>query len=84
MNVQAGLHLCCLHATKSVFLLPKPILCLSEPSVGAYPSDYIWDFRKLPFPSQLGKYFIKIWKISAKIHEIGKINVIFGSGMTSL
>ena len=25
-------------------------------------SDFIWDFRKLPFPSHLGKYFIKIGK----------------------
>ena len=23
-------------------------------------SDFIWDFGKLPFPSHLGKYFIKI------------------------
>ena len=34
--------------------------------------DLIWDFRKLPFPSHLGKYFITTGKISAKIHEIGK------------
>ena len=39
-------------------------------------SDFIWDFRRLPFPSQLGKYFIKIGKISAKIHEIGKIKKV--------
>ena len=45
-------------------------------------SDFIWDFRKLLFPSHLGKYFIKIGKISAKIHEIGKIKAIFGLGMT--
>ena len=32
----------------------------------------IWDFRKLAFPSHLETYFIKIWKISAKIPEIGK------------
>ena len=44
-------------------------------------SDFICDFRKLPFPSHLGKYFIKIWKISAKIHDIGKINAIFRLGM---
>ena len=25
-------------------------------------SDFIWDFRKLPFPSHLGKYFIKVGK----------------------
>ena len=47
-------------------------------------SDFIWDFRKLPFPSHLGKYFIKIRKISAKIHEIGKIKAIFGLGMTPI
>ena len=35
-------------------------------------SDFIWDFLKLPFPSHLGKYTIKIGKISTKIHEVGK------------
>ena len=45
-------------------------------------SDFIWDFGKLPFPAHLGKYFIKIGKIRAKIHEIGKIKAIFGLGMT--
>ena len=44
-------------------------------------SDFIWEFRKLPFPSHLGIYFNKIGKISAKIHEIGKIKAIFGLGM---
>ena len=39
-------------------------------------SDFIWDFRKLPFPSHLGKYYIKIGNISTKIHEIGKIKAI--------
>ena len=38
-----------------------------------YISDVIWDFGKLPFPTHLGKYFIKIGKIRAKMHEIGKI-----------
>ena len=47
-------------------------------------SDFIWDFGKLPFPEHLGKYFIKIGKISAIIHEIGKIKVIFGLGMTPI
>ena len=47
-------------------------------------SDFIWDFGKLPFPSHLGKYFIKSGKISAKIHEIGKIKAIFGLGMTPI
>ena len=55
-------------------------------SAGFYivPSDFIWDFGKLPFPEHLGKYFIKIEKISAKIHEIGKIKAIFGLGMTPI
>ena len=44
----------------------------------------IWDFGKLPFPTHLGKYFIKIGKIRAKIHEIGKIKAIFGLGMTPI
>ena len=47
-------------------------------------SDFIWDFGKLPFPEHLGIFIIKIWKISAKIHEIGKIKVIFGLGMTPI
>ena len=45
-------------------------------------SEFIWEFGKLPFPEHLGKYLIKIGKISAKIHEIGKIKAIFGLGMT--
>ena len=49
-----------------------------------YISDFIWDFGKLPFPSYLGKYFLKIGKISAKILEIGKIKAIFGLGMTPI
>ena len=49
-----------------------------------YNSDFIWDFEKLPFPEHLGIFIIKIWKISAKIHEIGKIMVIFGLGMTPI
>ena len=47
-------------------------------------SDFIWDFGKLPFSTPLGKYFIKIGKIRAKIHEIGKIKAIFGLGMTPI
>ena len=47
-------------------------------------SDFIWDFGKLPFPTHLGKYFIKIGKIRAKIHKIGKIKAIFGLGMTPI
>ena len=47
-------------------------------------SDFIWDFGKLHFPSYLGKYVIKIGKISTKIHEIGKIKAICGLGMTPI
>ena len=47
-------------------------------------SDFIWDFRKLPFPSHLGTHFIKIGKISAKIPEIGKIKAMFGLGTTPI
>ena len=47
-------------------------------------SDFIWDFGRLPFPTHLEKYFIKIGKIRAKIHEIGKIKAIFGLGMTPI
>ena len=47
-------------------------------------SDFIWDFGKLPFLTHLGKYFIRIGKIRAKIHEIGKIKAIFGLGMTPI
>ena len=46
--------------------------------------DLIWDFRKLPFPSHLGKYFITTGQTSAKIHEIGKKKTIFGLGMTPI
>ena len=38
----------------------------------------------LPYPEHLGKYFIKIGKISAKKHEIGKLKAIFGFGMTPI
>ena len=41
-------------------------------------------FGKLPFPSHLGKYNIKIGKISTKIPEIGKIKAIFGLGVTPI
>ena len=47
-------------------------------------SDCIWDFGKLPFPTHLGKYSIKIGKIRGKIYEIGKIKSIFGLGMTPI
>ena len=47
-------------------------------------SDFIWDFGKLYFPEHLGILIIKFLKISAKIHETGKIKVIFGLGMTPI
>ena len=47
-------------------------------------SDFIWDFGKLPFPEHLGKYFIKIGKISVEIHGFGKIKTIFVLGMTPI
>ena len=56
-------------------------ICLRSVTVT---SDFICDFGKLPFPEHLGKYFIKIGKISDKIHEIGKIKAIFGLGMTPI
>ena len=49
-----------------------------------YCSDFNWDFGKLPFPSHLEKYKIKIGKISTKIFEIWKIKAIFGLGMTPI
>ena len=56
-----------------------------KPKLGilAY-SDFIWNFGKLHLPSHLGKDFIKSGKISAKIHEIGKIKAIFGLKMTPI
>ena len=35
-------------------------------------SDFIWDFGKLPFPTYLGKYFIRIGKMRAKYMKLGK------------
>ena len=47
-------------------------------------NDFILDLRELPFLSHLGEYFNKIGKISAKIHEIGKIKANIGLGMTPI
>ena len=55
-----------------------------QPFLNESASDFIWDLRKLPFPSHLGKKIIKIEKISAKIHVIGKIKAIFGLGRTPI
>ena len=49
-----------------------------------YNSDFIWDFMKLPFPSHLGKYFIKIGKISDKTLEMGKYREFWGWEYDSL
>ena len=58
--------------------------CPDSQQISCIISDFIWDFGKLLFPTHLGKYFIKIGKIRAKIYEIGKIKAIFGMGMTPL
>ena len=60
------------------------MVCVKLRHLKMHFSDFIWDFGKLPFPVNLGKYFIEIGKISAKIHEIGKIKAIFGLGMTPI
>ena len=65
-----------------------PLKCISRREITTIvvnsESDFIWDFGKLPFPEHLGKYFIKIGKISAKTHEIGKIKATFGLGTTPI
>ena len=61
--------------------MPRMYLrCITRSTI----SGFICDFRKLPFPSHLGKYFITTGKINAKIHEIGKIKTIFALGMTPI
>ena len=47
-------------------------------------SDFIWDFGKLPFPEHLGKYFIKIGEISAKIYLKPKVTLHFELSNISL
>ena len=44
----------------------------------------LFGFRKVLFPSHFRKYFIKIGKIRAKIHECGKIKSTFRLGMTPI
>ena len=73
----------CDQKTPSISMI-LPVLMKLKKRVRDYDSDFIWDFGKLPFPTHLGKYFIKIGKIRAKIHEIGKIKAIFGLGMTPI
>ena len=62
----------------------KPLKYQRRLGLRIHYSDFIWDFGKLPLPEHLGKYFIKIGKISTKLHEIGKIKAIFGLGMTPI
>ena len=69
---------------QGLMLVPKHLVKYMRVSIGYLCSDLIWDFKKLPFPSHLGKYFIKIGKISAKIHEYGKIKTIFELEMTPI
>ena len=45
---------------------------------------FYFGFWEATFSYTSGKYFIKIGKIRAKIHEIGKIKAIFGLGMTPI
>ena len=59
------------------------VYCLGQKLISVC-SKLIWNFGKLRFPKHLGKYFIKIGRISAKIHEIGIIKAIFGLGMTPI
>ena len=51
-------------------VLDKKIELLLADQTERTSSDFIWGFGKLPFPEYLGKYSIKIGKVSAKIHEI--------------
>ena len=44
----------------------------------------IFGSNNIPFLSHLGKYILKIGKLSTKIHEIGIIKAIFGLGMTPI
>ena len=53
-------------------------------SGSVYAVILFWILGKLPFPSHLVTYFIKIGKVSAKIPEIGKIKAMFGLGMTPI
>ena len=46
---------------KSAYQYPKKkFFLISEPKHMLWVSDFIWDLGKLPFPTHLGKYFIKI------------------------
>ena len=88
----------CSDDTLNLYCLPQSLLIATWKVITVYTinihvhdiptkgedSDFIWDFGKLPFPTYLGKYFIRIGKIRAKIHEIGKIKAIFGLGMTPI
>ena len=71
-------------STGSLITMCLPLGALNLFVMTVISSDFIWGTRKLPFSSHVGKYFIKIGKISAKIHEIGKIKAIFGLGMTPI
>ena len=67
-----------LECLRAKFLMGKGMHKQNSPVIllgilGSYLFLHIW-----------GKYFIKIGKISAKIHEIGKIKAIFGLGMTPI
>ena len=83
-SVRPSVTFCFLNNSKShCWIFIKPCKHVHICKTNTF-SDFIWDFGKLPFLTHLGKYFIKIGKIIAKIHEIGKIKATFGLGMTPI
>ena len=50
------------HVNSSMYFSPFPpkdAETINRAQINIRGSDFIWDFRKLPFPSHLGKYIIK-------------------------
>ena len=41
-------------------------------SLDSWASDFIWDFRKLPFTSHLGIFLLKLGKLVLKYMKLGK------------
>ena len=74
-----------LNTRKSIFGVGKGSLadqhlyyCLLESIIYLNLQYFIWGFSKLHFSFTFGKNFINILKLSAKMHEIGKIKDSFG------
>ena len=44
---------------------------LTVTNIGKLETNFIWDFRKLPFSLHLGKYILKIGKV-LKFMKLGK------------